>query len=70
MITIQIVLHIRDLDLLGGWLIEQARCKVEGKMIVDVEDHRIEYRADRESSMYHTLMIYLELLLLCVGIST
>lgn len=40
------------------------------KMIVDAEDHRIAYRADHESSMNHTLVISLELLLLllCVGV--
>jgi hypothetical protein len=48
MVTIQIVLHIREVDPLSGWLIEQARCKVEGKMIVDADDHRIAYQADEE----------------------
>jgi hypothetical protein len=48
MITIQIVLHMRALNQLCRWLSERARRKVEGKMIVDVEDHRIASQADQD----------------------
>ena len=68
MITTQIVLHIRDLDLQDEWLNERAYCKDDCEVIVDGgPSNRI--LADQEPSMNHTLMIPLEmLLLLCIGV--
>jgi hypothetical protein len=71
MVTIQIVLHMRDLNLLGGSLSERMRRQVEDEMIKGEKDHRIAYRADLGSSLHHTLMIYMVLqLLLRIGIGT